>query len=75
MKCEMAVKLEPMPYKSPLTGRMCTEQVLMVLDGYPCGLFHIDTFYSGGDIYDQLYSGKAVEGTMTITAPDPGDGE
>jgi hypothetical protein len=75
MKCEMSVKLMPMAHKSPLNGKTYIEQVLMYLDGYPCGLFHVDTFYAGGgEVYDQLYGGATVEGTLTITAPDP-DGE
>jgi hypothetical protein len=70
MKCEMLVKLVPFPYQSVVTGKTHVEQVLVYLDGYASSLIHIDTFFSGRELYDKLRGGATVEGTMTITVTD-----
>jgi hypothetical protein len=71
MKCKMLVKLVPFPYQSTVTGKTHVEQVLVYLDGYASSLIHIDTFFSGRELYDKLRAGVTVEGTLTISAPDP----
>lgn len=48
------------------------EQVILLIDGYPTALLHIDTFWQNkyGGIHQQLSEGKTVEVVIEFTAID-----
>lgn len=70
------IKLEPMVRKSKISGDEYVEKVLLVDDGYPETLIHMDCFYDPakptgymvphGEIYEALKKGETLEVWMTL---------
>ena len=65
----MKVKLVPQPFDwTDRNGerRRSLEKIMLVTQGYPETLIHIDNFY-GLKFYDKLDAGETVEVEMTFT--------
>jgi hypothetical protein len=73
MNCEFSIKLVPLWYTSPQSGKKYVEQVIVYVDGYPTALMHIDTYYADRSAYDQLRAGKEVVGKIILSDAETGE--